>query len=203
MLLPLNRGAGLLDQATVGQIDEPLTTFGLRFHLLLESQPVYGADAYRRLLEAVVERYAREYVALDPTKEWTYLLNDLIRYFHSLGIAYQWESIDGDHWNWRLRNVKFRHSRLVIYAGMLCLLGECSRERGDKVGWLTARLGLTPLERIAWVYAAEGDPHFERIARCYDTFLAAIGDPTFRHGLQELPSADVAIARRPIRITCG
>lgn len=65
----------------------------------------------------------------------------------------------------------------------MMLLGECSRERKDKVAWLTASLKLTPLERIAWVYAAHGDTSFFRIAGFYNTFLDRMNDPEVRKAL--------------------
>lgn len=188
----------LLDPRSLGQVAEDVHSFGTRIQFLLEAQPVYRADAFERLTNDIVDRYALEFVSVDPRKEWTYLLNDLIRYFRSLCIAYQWESLDV-HGMWRLRNLKARHSRLIMYAGLLLLLGECSRERQDKVAWLKRRLKLTPLERIAIAYAVHGDPDFPRVARCCETFLEAIGSPDFRSALaaDDRPGSPLARESNP------
>lgn len=185
----------LLVEAQPGKIDEDLATFGTRFQLLLDAQPVFGNEEFLRLRNSVVDWYASDYVAAAPHKEWSSLLNDLIRYFRSLCVTYQWGSLDAPP-KWRLRNIKGRHSRLVMYAGLLFLLGESSREQTNKVQWLKERLSLTPLERIAWAYAEAGEPGFERIAECYETFLTAVGDPQLPVELAE----EVATADLPAEI---
>jgi hypothetical protein len=162
--------------SSVGRVAEEPAVFGKRIQLLLDTQPVYGDEHYAALLAEVVARYATGFVARDARKGWTYLLNDLVRYFRSLCVLSQWDfSPAGGGWYWR--SAKLRHSRVALYAGLLFLLGECSKERADKVGWLLPRLRLTPLERIASAYLANNDPHFARVARPYDRFLARMSDP--------------------------
>lgn len=169
----------------IGHGKEELAVLGKRLLLLLETQPVYGARPFDRLIDALVDRYAADYVANDPRKEWTFLLNDLIRYFRSICVHYQ-STFDNrvEHDKWVLRNVKLRHSRLIMYAGLLALLGECSKEREDKVKWLKTRLKWTPLERIAAVYEANDDWAFFRLAGLYDVFLGRLSDPEVRRSLQ-------------------
>jgi hypothetical protein len=172
---PITRAA-LCDPSSVGRIVEDPGVFGKRIQLLLDTQPIYGSQRYAELVRSIVERYAIGFVARDAGKEWAYLLNDLIRYFRALCVQAQWDFAPaGGGWYWR--SSKLRHSRVLLYAGLLFLLGESSKERQDKVGWLTARLRLTPLERIASVYLANDDPHFEPLAAAYDRFLARMSDP--------------------------
>ena len=40
------------------------------------------------------------------------------------------------------------HSRLLIYAGLLFLLGESSHRDASAIRWLVGQLRLTPLERL-------------------------------------------------------
>jgi len=171
--------AELCDPSSLGRVADDVPTFGKRFQLLLDAHPIYAADNHAALVRALVERYATGFVARDPGKVWTYLLNDLVRYFRSLCLESQWDfSARGG--GWYVRSLKLRHSRVAIYAGLLLLLGESGKEKRDKVGWLTARLSRTPLERIAEVYVANGDSHFLRVAEAYDRFLARMGDPAVR-----------------------
>jgi hypothetical protein len=172
----------LCDKKNIGAASEDMGSFAKRLLLLLETQPVYQPDGYEKVLAAVVKSYADGYVATDPRKEWGFLINDLIRYFRSLCVNYQWD-FENEHGKWPLRNIKLRHSRLIMYGGLLMLLGECSRERVDKVGWLKQRLTLTPLERIAWVYSANQDTNFFRLAGFYDTFLGMLSKPEVRNEL--------------------
>jgi hypothetical protein len=162
-------------------VEEP-ALFGKRFQLLLDTRPVFGTGAYHRLVRVVLDRYAAGFVADDPHKEWVYLLNDLVRYFRSLCLECQWDFSTGNE-GWYIRNAKLRHSRVVMYAGLLFLLGACSQERRDKVGWLLRHLDKTPLERLEWVYEHHGDPHFPRIATAYDRFLACLEVPANRAAL--------------------
>ena len=174
--------AELCDPASRGRVVEDRALFGKRIQLLLDTQPVHGPDAYAGLVTAVIERYAAGFVAHDATKEWVYLLNDLVRYFRSLCLEAQW-NFSPQGGGWYIKSLKLRHSRVAMYAGLLFLLGECSREKNDKVGWLTARVHRTPLERIAEVYRGRQDPHFNRVASAYDRFLAGMNDPSTRAAL--------------------
>lgn len=167
--------ARLCDAATRGVIDEDMGVFGRRFQMLLDSQPVYGIEEFERIQAAVLDRYASDFLEHNPHKQWTYLLNDLIRYFRSLCVRTQWISDVGQ---WRLINSKLRHSRLMNYAGLLLLLGECSL-REDKVDWLKARMKWTPLERVAAVFAAHVDPRWSVIGKAYADFLSSMHDVDF------------------------
>jgi hypothetical protein len=170
---------------SVGKADEPMRIFGKRLLLLLETQPVFADGSYEQVLSAIVRRYSVHYVAQDPKKEWTFLVNDLIRYFRSLCVNYQWD-FERDPLRWSLRNVKLRHSRLIMYCGLLALLGEASKERHDKVSWLSERLKLTPMERLSWVYAENRDYNFHRVAGLYNSFLVRLGDPEVRGALRAM-----------------
>jgi hypothetical protein len=184
----------LLDNKKVGAADEDMRVFAKRLLLLMECQPVYGDTAFQELVKSVIDGYAGGYVADDPRKEWVFLINDLVRYFRSLCVNYQWD-FRNEPRKWVLRNIKLRHSRVVMYAGLLALLGECSKDREDKVTWLRDRLMLTPLERLAWVYAANNDQSFFRVAGFYDCFLHLLNKRDVREELSIDPSGP-SYARR-------
>lgn len=171
---------------SLGSTKETLEVFGKRLLLLLETQPIYRDDVYTNLIDVIVDRYADKYVKRDPKKEWTFLLNDLIRYFRSLSVNYQWD-FDNEAGKWPIRNIKLRHSRLVMYSGLLMLLGEASKERRDKLSWLKERLKMTPMERLAWVYEQNSDWNFHRIAGPYDVFLTQLNIPEVRNHLNVDP----------------
>ncbi len=184
----------LLEPSTIGLVSEDQRAFGSRILFLLELQPVWGEASFRDLSRAIVDRYAARYVALDSTKQWSYLLNDLVRYFKSLCQTYMFAELFDDR-RWRLRNLKARHSRLLMYAGLLFLLGEASRITTDKPAWLADRLTWTPLERLAACYAAYNDPQVEILANRLNTFVAALSEPGFRQSLAETVEPDSPLAR--------
>lgn len=180
---PINQKQ-LLD--SIGKANEGYETYAKRLLLLLETQPLYKNDEYTNLINAIVGRYADKYVKVDSKKEWTLLLNDLIRYFRSLAVNYQWD-FDNDLEKWAIRNIKLRHSRLVMYSGLLLLLGEASKLRSDKVCWLQDKLKMTPLERIAWVYEQNSDWSFHRVIGPYNTFLSELNKKKVRESLNYNP----------------
>lgn len=184
----------LLDPTTIGKVAEDQRAFGSRILFLLELQPVWGEAAFRELSTAIVKRYANRYVALDSTKQWTYLLNDLVRYFKSLCQTYLFAELFDDQ-RWRLRNLKARHSRLLIYAGLLFLLGDASRITVNKPQWLAERLTWTPLERLAASYATRGDGQFALLASGLNEFVSAVSDPAFRDSLAVTLEPESPLAR--------
>ena len=114
-------------------------------------------------------------------------MNDLIRYFRSLAVNYQWD-FENQVEKWGIRNVKLRHSRLVMYSGLLFLLGEASKEREHKVPWLKQKLKMTPLERLAWVYEMNSDWNFFRVMGSYSFFLSRISNKQVREKLNYNPN---------------
>ncbi|MDI9637623.1 hypothetical protein QQ054_02175 [Oscillatoria amoena NRMC-F 0135] len=173
--------------SSIGKADEEYATYGKRLLLILETQPLYRDASYTQVINAIIERYADKYVKQDSKKEWTLLLNDLIRYFRSLAVNYQWD-FNNDVEKWAIRNIKLRHSRLVMYSGLLMLIGEASKVRVDKVNWLQEKLKMTPLERIAWVYERNEDWSFHRVIGHYNTFILNMNDPKVREALNYNPS---------------
>jgi hypothetical protein len=171
----------------IGKANEKYEVFGKRLLILLESQPLYQDSNYTNLIRVIVERYADKYVKNDSKKEWTLLLNDLIRYFRSLAVNYQWD-FENQVEKWAIRNIKLRHSRLLMYSGLLMLLGEASKERQDKVSWLQKELVKTPLERVAWVYEQNMDWNFHRVIGFYNVFLSMLNQPEIRKNLNFNPS---------------
>jgi hypothetical protein len=184
----------LLSRETVGHVSEDPRAFGFRITFLLELQPVYGDSAFRQVSTEIVNRYAQDYVELDESKQWTYLLNDLVRYFKSLCQTYLFAEIADDR-RWRLRNLKARHSRLLMYTGLLFLLGESSCVNQEKRAWLINRLSWTPLERLAACYANYSDPKFSIIAGGLDRFVDAMSQPGFRASLAETQSVPGQLRR--------
>jgi hypothetical protein len=173
----------------IGKADEKVDELGKRMLLLLESRPVYRSDQFQLLLKEIFDRYS-EYVAVDPDKEFAFLANDLMRYFRFICVNYQ-ASFWRQNEKWALRNLKLRHSRIVMYSGLLFLIGEASKQSGQKkIDAVFNNLSLTPLERIGLVYKQNGDGGFFRVLGLYNVFLARLSDPEWRNQLKDLEYAD-------------
>lgn len=178
--------AGLTRPEALGNLNDSRAVFGKRLQCLLDSQPLFRPQQFQLLQERLLQWYATAFVHEHPHKPWTYLLNDLIRYYRSYAAWQQFElKVEHDD-SWFIRNAKLRTSRLTMYAGMLLLLGECSRySEPDKIGWLLGKLTLTPLERLVWVMEQHPGHATDivRLIECYEVFLAAMNDEATRNAL--------------------
>jgi predicted nucleotidyltransferase len=169
----------------VGSHEENLGHLARRMLLLLESQPILNDELYLEVVGKVFERYAGD-VRKENHKQFAFLMNDLIRYFRSICVNYQ-STFWRENEKWPLRNLKLRHSRVIMYVGLLFLLGHASRVSGsDRVDFVKKNLNLTPLDRIALVYKESNDDGYFRIAGLYEVFLSAISDEKTRTTLKAL-----------------
>jgi predicted nucleotidyltransferase len=175
--------------AEVGGTKERYETLSRRLLLLLESRALLNDESYNELVAKIVEEYSRDVVA-DSTKNFVYLLNDLIRYFRTICVNYQHSK--GEEWGkWPIRNIKLRHSRVLMYFSMVASLGELSRsEVADKVQELRKYIEATPLERLFRCYRSADDTNFFRFAGAYDVFLRYLSDDDSRRGLAQLEYED-------------
>jgi hypothetical protein len=160
----------------LGEIEESPRTFGTRIQLLLDAQPLWEVERFRRLQRSVLQRYLTPAPESDREECWSYLLHDLSRYFRSLALKYQWEDRDQMQ-RWRLRNVKGWFSRPLMQMALLTLL-RASLEKGrDPEAWVSARLHLTPLERLAESASIEQRELLRQIVSVYSEFLNWLSAP--------------------------
>jgi hypothetical protein len=173
----------------IGTVDEHSDKLGKRMLLLLESRPIYRVDSFEDLLSELFNKYS-ELVSVDPDKEFALLANDLSRYFRYICVNYQanfWRQNE----KWALRNLKLRHSRIVMYAGLLFLIGEASKHAGkDKIEIVWKYLTHTPLERLAWVYDQNHDGGFFRVLGLYNVFTSRLSEKLWRNKLKDLEYND-------------
>lgn len=173
---------------SAGTMTEDLGLLARRILLLVESRPLFKDENFLVAVDAVFELYAAQ-VRREPNKHFVFLLNDLIRYFRSICVNYE-STFWRENEKWPLRNLKLRHSRVLMYAGLLVLIGGASgQEPSQRINYLRERLHLTPLERLAAVYAECRDDNFQRLASLYDVFLQQISDPPTREYLQNIDYA--------------
>ncbi|MCJ7507862.1 MAG: hypothetical protein MUO85_03925, partial [candidate division Zixibacteria bacterium] len=150
--------------------------------LLMESKPIYNESVFRNAVDKILRKYL-ELIMIDPKKEALFLLNDVIRYFRSICVNYQfnfWKEED----KWVMRNVKLRHSRIIMYAGLLLLILNASKNTEDKFSYMQSKIYLTPIEKIIHVYTDNKDLSFTRILGTYDVFLRKNSDGEIRKALR-------------------
>jgi predicted nucleotidyltransferase len=169
----------------IGGVEDNYNGMSRRLLLLLESRPIFGSGVHHSVVDGLVRLYGRD-VVNDPRKNYVFLLNDLIRYFRTICVNYHYtKETEAD--KWPIRNIKLRHSRLVMYASLVAMLGVLSTYREkDKNERLCEFIRLTPLQRLHRAYLEVGDTGFYKVAGSYDVFLGFMNDSKARAGLNKL-----------------
>ena len=169
----------------IGSKEDSYDDLSRRLLLLLESRPVFGEEFFEKIVDELISKYS-EYVITDPRKNFVFLLNDLIRYFRTICVNYQFTT-QTEWGKWPIRNVKLRHSRVLMYASLLTCIGTLSvYHQDDKPDLLREFVRMTPLERLKCCYEISGDTGFYKVAGYYDTFLGYMGSQERRDALKEL-----------------
>ena len=185
--------ATLLEPAALGSLTEAPEIFGKRMALLLDARPVFGSARFHALQGAVIEWYGSDFLAASPSRGWTYLSNDLMRYLHSYAGWQQYKFTRSSDDSWQLRQAKFRTSRLLSFAALMFLLGESDRDV-HKMTWLHQRLALTPLQRLYEVMRIHDATAYESILEAYEVSYAALSDSSVRASLVATgPDADTRL----------
>jgi predicted nucleotidyltransferase len=108
----------------IGGVKDDYNSMSRRLLLLLESRPIFGPAVHGGVVERLVRLYGGD-VEEDPRKNYVFLLNDVIRYFRTICVNYQHTKLTEVE-KWPIRNIKLRHSCLVMYASLVAMLGVLS-----------------------------------------------------------------------------
>ena len=180
-----------------GSLDEAPAVFGKRMSLLLDAQPLWAADAFRSLQRDVLAWYAAGVVGQVPDAQWDFLLHDLQRYAHAYA-GWQAFKFERDaHDGWLLRQAKLAGSRLLTFAGLLCLLGASSTLGRGKLEWVAEQLALTPLQRLQSVMGGVAPADFALLCADYEALHARLCDPVHRAQLVASSPASLSEALSP------
>lgn len=164
----------LLDPTTAGKVNEDQSVFGKRIQALLDSQPLIHADEFGSLQDAILTRYASAPQADPSAFKLGWLIDDVIRYWRSLSVRTRWFCHD-DTIAWRAVNVKLRHSRMLLCAGLFRVLQACATS-GTSEAELLQHLRLVPAERFAPspLFLADGLPRYDVFMNAMQTGLKDI-----------------------------
>src|ERR1700744_600031 len=188
--IPLPNEAGVFAKSynksdlidNIGNEEDDLNKLAQRLLLIMECKPIFNETMFDVFIDEILKKYL-EYVITEPTKEAIFLMNDLIRYFRSIAVNYQYNFWKNNE-KWTLRNVKLRHSRILMYAGVLLLILNASKLRTGKFEYIKKHIRLTPFEKIVSVYLDNNDFNFIRLIGPYDIFLSKLNDEKVRKLLQ-------------------
>jgi hypothetical protein len=182
-----------------GAKEDTLDSLAQRMLLLMEAKPVYNEAVFRNAIDLILRKYLA-YLLGHPHRDAVFLLNDIIRYFRSICVNYQfnfWR--EGE--KWAVRNAKLHHSRVIMYTGLLFTVLNASIHQ-DKPAYIRGMVDKTPLERIVAVYLDANDRGYERLLSAYDVFLLRMQDEQAREDLQvEYNDRYTSTAYRQMRIS--
>lgn len=146
-------------------------SFTARMLLILESKPLYNEPIYSRLVEDTINKYYADYAENCDDFHPLFLMNDILRYWYTLTLNYEYRRGDHDDnnkKNWK--RLKLKYARLITcYSMLACLYSESASSK-----YVIECIGMTPFERINMI--SKGNAHTEEVAskieKEYEWFLA-------------------------------
>ena len=121
-------------------------SFTARLLLLLESKPVYNEEAYNALIKDVVDIYFREYPDYKSNFNPQFLMNDILRYWYTLTLNYEYRRDPNDDRNKRYwKRLKLKYARFITCFSMIA----CLYKKNISPDYVVKCIALTPLERLS------------------------------------------------------
>lgn len=180
----------------VGLDDDTNTNLTRRMLLVLESVAVCHADVLAGVRRDIVHDYLRD--SLRDRRPPRFLLNDLVRYWRTIGVDFVAKDRERRGEGWGLRNAKLRTSRKLLFASGLLPVLRCHELDAREIGpFLAAQFELPPTDRVAdaFLYADAADAGAAALG-AYDRFIALLDDERARAELRALDGR-AAAARSP------
>ncbi|SMF24369.1 Putative nucleotidyltransferase DUF294 [Xaviernesmea oryzae] len=166
--------------ATIGGNDDTNTFITRRMLFLLEGEWIFNRSAFEETRQALVGRYVEE--GLDDKKICLFLLNDIIRYWRTICVDYEYKIAGGGKAK-AVRLIKLRFSRMLLYFAGVVAIGQTQGvpyEEKRKI--LDKLLSTPPIERLRSVIGDKSQTSLQ----LYTEFLVALDDPETRKQLELL-----------------
>lgn len=164
--------------ATIGGNDDTNIFITRRMLFLLEGEWIFNQAAFESIRQALISRYVED--GLDDKKICLFLLNDIIRYWRTICVDYEYKIAGGGKAK-AVRLIKLRFSRMLLYFAGVVAIGETQglpfEEKRKK---LNALLSTPPIDRLRTVI---GDKSREPL-HLYAEFLVALDDAETRKQLE-------------------
>lgn len=147
-------------------------SFTARMLMILESKPLFNDQKYIELRKRIIEKYFEDYQDHNKPFYPLYLMNDILRYWYTLTLNYEYRRDANDDTNKKYwRRLKLKYARLFTCFSMLMCLFKKDINVDDVVFFSS----ITPFERIEYlsnIYDEVRDGHFyDSLSRQYEWFL--------------------------------
>lgn len=173
--------AGMLVNIGGDQDSNPKLT--RRMLLLLEGEWLFNEGGLAVIRRKILERYIREDMADHQLAR--FLLNDIIRYYRTIAIDYEFKTGEGDNPKpWGIRNIKLVFSRKLLYAsGLFSVAMTAGRTRDQKIEILENLFGMSAIDRLIDIC---GLNRVEGILKSYSLFLESLENSETRNKLKKI-----------------
>lgn len=187
------------DLMRVGLDDDTNTNLTRRMLLVLESTAACNADVLAGVRRDVIYDYLRD--ALKDRRPPRFLLNDLVRYWRTIGVDFVAKDRERQGRGWGLRNAKLRTSRKLLFASGLLPLLRCHEHGAPEIpGFLARQFEMPPTDRVADAFLRYGAlAEGADTLAAYDAFLALVDDADVRAELRAIDSRRAAEASAGFR----
>lgn len=164
--------------ATIGGNDDTNTFITRRMLFLLEGEWIFNERAFKETRQALILRYVDD--GLDEKKICLFLLNDIIRYWRTICVDYEYKTANGGKAK-AIRLIKLRFSRMLLYFAGVVAIGETQGLPVEgKREKLNVLLSTSPIERLRSVIGEKSAAPLQ----LYGEFLSALDDPETRRQLE-------------------
>ncbi len=180
------------DLFRIGLDDDTNTNLTRRMLLVLESVAACRPEVLAGVRRDVIHDYLRD--ALKDNRPPRFLLNDVVRYWRTIGVDFVAKDRERHGRGWGLRNAKLRTSRKLLFASGLLPVLRCREHAAQALGpFLIEQFAMPPADRVADAFM-HYDAHAQGAATlgAYDAFMALIDDAGVRAELDAIDSRAAA-----------
>ena len=187
------------DLMRVGLDDDTNTNLTRRMLLVLESTAACHPDVLGGVRRDIVYDYLRD--ALKDGRPPRFLLNDLVRYWRTIGVDFVAKDRERHGRGWGLRNAKLRTSRKLLFASGLLPVLRCHEHAAPEIApFLAQQFAMPPTDRVADAFLCYDAPaEGADTLAAYDAFLALVDDADVRAELRAIDSRLAADASPSFR----
>ncbi|MBB4276393.1 hypothetical protein [Rhizobium mongolense] len=165
---------------TIGGNDDTNTFITRRMLFLLEGEWILNKPAFEQTRQALIARYVEH--GLDEKKICLFLLNDIIRYWRTICVDYEYKVAGGGKAK-AVRLIKLRFSRMLLYFAGVVAIGQTQGvPYEEKLKILNDLLSTPPIERLRSVIGDKSQASLQ----LYAEFLIALDNQETRKQLELL-----------------
>lgn len=166
----------------IGGPNDDTESLTRRLLILLEGEWLYNEKLFNRLFDELLLAYVKD--TITQHQICRFLLNDLIRYYRTIGVDFENKTTEGGK-PWGDRNIKLMYSRKLLYfSGILVVAETVEHTAQEKREILKKYLRKTPLDRVIDICGRRA----EKALAMYDEFTCQMALPKTRDMLKATTS---------------